>query len=135
MVSATEAWRSAVPGCFETAWTEAPHLGSNRRVLMADGTWGNEWQDPDGKHPGYFDLTVMLVGVRRPDGRLAALVVGYGCHPVTLGPSNLDISGDYPGYVKDYLENHGVAPVVSFINTGGGNINPRDAIGTGAHRP
>jgi hypothetical protein len=104
-------------------------------VQLEDGSWGNEWQDPEGRHPGYFDPTVMLVGVRRPDGRLAALLVGYGCHPVTLGPSSLEISADYPGYLKDCLEAQGVAPVTAFINTGGGNINPRDAINAGAEHP
>jgi len=132
---ATEAWSAAEPGTFETAVTQAPDLGSNRRVQLDDGSWGNEWQDPDGKHPGYFDPTVALVGVRRPDGRLAALVVGYGCHPVTLGPPSLDISADYPGYMKDALESRDVATVVAFINTGGGNINPRDAITVGAEHP
>lgn len=132
---AAEAWSSAEPGSFETAWAEAPELGSNRRVQLADGSWGNEWQDPEGKHPGYFDPTVMLVGVRRSDGRLAALVVGYGCHPVTLGPPSLEISADYPGYMKDELERRGVAAVAAFINAGGGNINPRDAITAGAEHP
>ena len=132
---ATEAWTSAEPGSLETAWTEAPDLGSNRRVQLDDGTWGNEWNDPGGKHPGYFDPTVMLIGVRRPDGRLAALVVGYGCHPVTLGPSSLAVSADYPGYMKDALEGRGVAPVAAFINAGGGNINPRVCIQVGAEYP
>jgi hypothetical protein len=132
---AVEAWESACPGLFETAWTCAPELGSNRRVQLEDGSWGNEWQDPDGKHPGYFDPTVMLVGVRRPNGSLTALVVGYGCHPVTLGPPSLAISADYPGYMKDRLESLGVAPITAFINAGGGNINPRTAVLAGAEHP
>ncbi len=132
---AVAALESVEPGSFETAWTDAAELGSNRRIQLEDGSWGNEWQDPEGKHPGYFDGTVMLVGVRRPDGRLAALVVGYGCHPVTLGPPSLEISADYPGYLKDRLEAAGLAPVTAFINTGGGNINPRDAITAGAEHP
>ncbi|NIA21018.1 MAG: hypothetical protein GWP05_03385 [Anaerolineaceae bacterium] len=132
---AAQAWNSAEPGTFETARTEAPELGSNRRIEQPDGTWTNEWNDPEGRHPGYFDPTVMLTGLRRPDGRLAALLVAYGCHPVTLGPSSLDISADYPGYLKDVLESQGVAPVVLFINAGGANINPRVCVTVGAEHP
>ncbi|MBN2582062.1 MAG: hypothetical protein JXL80_03270, partial [Planctomycetes bacterium] len=93
---AVAAFNAAEPGQLETAWAEAPTLSSNRRVQLPDGTWGNEWNDPDGKHPGYFDPTVMLIGARRPNGRLAALVVAYGCHPVTLGYDSYAISPDYP---------------------------------------
>ncbi|NLX57534.1 MAG: hypothetical protein GXY74_00425 [Phycisphaerae bacterium] len=129
------AWADAAPGVLEVAYTKAPTLGSNRRVKLADGTWGNEWNDPDGKHPGFFDPTVMLVGVRRPAGPLAALVVAYGCHPVVLGPSSLDISADYPGYLKDELERRGVADTVLFVNGGGANINPRVCIQVGPEHP
>jgi hypothetical protein len=130
-----EALRKARPGRFEVAWTEAPALGSNRRVQLADGKWGNEWEDPEGKHPGHYDPAVMLVGVRRPRGKLDALVVNYGCHPVVLGPSSLDISADYVGYMKDALEASGVASTVIFALAGGANINPRVCIKVGAEYP
>ncbi|MBN2582488.1 MAG: neutral/alkaline non-lysosomal ceramidase N-terminal domain-containing protein, partial [Planctomycetes bacterium] len=129
------AWAAAAPATLEVAYTEAPALGSNRRIQQADGTWANEWNDPDGKHPGYFDPTVMLVGVRRPDKHLAALVVAYGCHPVVLGPDSFDISADYPGYMKDTLEAQRVAETVLFVNPGGANINPRVCIRVGAELP
>ena len=132
---AVEAWQAARPGGFETAWAEAPHLASNRRVRRPDGTWENEWQDPDGKHTGYFDPAVLLVGVRRPDGKLDALLVDYGCHPVTLGLQSLRISADYPGYMKDYLEARRVAGTAMFALAGGGNINPRRCIMVGAEHP
>jgi len=130
-----EANANAAPGSFEVAWTEAPALGSNRRVQQKDGTWGNEWQDPDGNHPGYFDPAVMLVGVRRPDDTLGALLVNYGCHPVVLGPSSLDISADYAGYMKDALESRGEARTAMFALAGGANINPRTCIMVGAEHP
>ncbi|HUT57973.1 MAG TPA: neutral/alkaline non-lysosomal ceramidase N-terminal domain-containing protein [Phycisphaerae bacterium] len=130
-----EAHKAASPGCFEVAWTEAPDLGSNRRVRRPDGTWENDWQDPDGKHTGYFDPAVLLVGVRRPDGRRDALLVNYGCHPVVLGPRSLRISADYPGYMKDYLEARGLAGTAMFALAGGGNINPRTCIMVGAEHP
>ena len=130
-----EAWEGRKPGSFEVAWTDAPDLASNRRIQLADGSWVNEWQDFEGKHPGYFDPTVLLIGVRRPGGRLRALLVNYGCHPVTLGPSSYRISADYPGYLKDYLEAQGVCGTVLFGLAGGGNINPRVCIMVGAEHP
>jgi hypothetical protein len=130
-----DAWNSAAPGDFEAAWTEAPELGSNRRVLRPNGVWENEWQDFEGRHTGYFDPTVLLVAVRRPDGRRDALLVNYGCHPVVLGPSSLRISADYVGYMKDYLEARGAAGTAMFALAGGGNINPRICIMVGAQHP
>ncbi len=123
------------PGSFEAAWTEAPHLGSNRRIQMPDGTWFNEWKDPEGRHTGYFDPAVLLVAVRRPGGQRDALLVNYGCHPVVLGPSSLRISADYAGYMKDYLEALGVCGTAMFALAGGGNINPRTCIMVGAQYP
>jgi hypothetical protein len=130
-----DAWKAAKPGSFEAAWTEAPLLGSNRRIQKPDGQWVNEWQDFEGKHPGYFDPSVLLVAVRRPGGRRDALLVNYGCHPVVLGPSSMRISADYVGYMKDYLEAHGAAGTAMFALAGGGNINPRACIMVGAEHP
>lgn len=126
---------AAAPGQFEVAWTVAGELASNRRIEQADGTWTNEWQDPEGRHPGYVDPAVLLVGVRRPDGRLDALLVNYGCHPVTLGPSSLDISPDYVGYMKDALEANGAVGTTMFALAGAGNVNPRLCIQVGAEHP
>jgi neutral ceramidase len=130
-----EARDAAEPGFFEAAWTEAPELASNRRVLRPTGQWENEWQDFDGKHPGYFDPSVLLVAVRRPDGRRDAMIVNFGCHPVVLGPRSLRISADYVGYMKDYLEASGVAGKAMFALAGAGNINPRVCIMVGAEHP
>ena len=129
------AMAAAQPGTFEVAWTEAPTLGSNRRIEGPDGKWINEWIDADGKHPGYFDPAVLLVAVRRPGGSLDRLLVNYGCHPVVLGPQSLAISADYVGYMKDALEASGKVASAAFALAGGGNINPRFCIQEGAEHP
>ena len=123
------------PGRFEVAWAQTPDLAHNRRLVGEDGMCRNEWEDHDGRHPGYYDPTVMLVGVRRPAGRLEALLVNYGCHPVTLGPRSLAISADYVGYMKDYLEANGVAETAMFALAGAGNVNPRVCIHVGGEYP
>jgi hypothetical protein len=130
-----QAVEAAAPGRFEVAWMDAPPLASNRRVQSTDGVWSNEWRDPDGKHPGYVDPSVMLVGVRREDGCLAVLLVNYGCHPVTLGPRSIKISADYPGYLKDLLEARHPGLLAMFALAGAGNINPRVCIQVGARYP
>ena len=132
---AGEAWEGLEPGRFEVARAEAPELGHNRRLVDGAGAARNEWEDHDGDHPGYFDPSVLLVGVRRPDGQRAAVLVNYGCHPVTLGPMSTAVSADYVGYLKDYLEDEGAAASVHFALAGAANINPRVAIHAGAEYP
>lgn len=120
-----EAWNAAAPGQIEVAETAAPELASNRRVQDAQGHWTNEWHDPEGRHTGYFDPTVTLTALRRPEGRIDALLVTYGCHPVVLGQHSLAISADYCGYLKDALEEQGEVGTVLFGVAGHGNIDPR----------
>jgi neutral ceramidase len=125
---AVRAWQARVPGELLYAQTAAPHFGSNRRIQLADGSWTNEWNDPDGRHPGYYDPTVELVGVRRPDGTLDTLLVNFGCHPVGFSSQNLAISGDYVSYLKDALEAEGSARTVLFTVAGHGNVDPRHCV-------
>jgi neutral ceramidase len=126
---------AAEPGHFEVAWTEAGELASNRRVQAADGTWTNEWRDPQGLHSGFVDPAVLLVAVRRDDGRCDGLLVNYGCHPVVLGSKSLAISADYVGYLKDALEASGLTKKAMFALAGGANINPRVCIQVGPEQP
>lgn len=125
---AVGAWRARAAGELVHARTAAPALASNRRVQRPDGSWTNEWADPEGRHPGYFDPTVELLGVRRQGGRLDALLVNFGCHPVAFGPGNPGISGDYVSYLKDALEGRGRAETVLFTVSGHANVDPRDCV-------
>ncbi len=125
----------AKPGTFEVAWSEADDLIHNRRVRNEDGSWGNEWEDADGNHPGYTDPSLLLVAVRRPGGKLEAIIVNYGCHPVTLGPSSLEISGDYVSYLKDRIEAETGVEQAMFATAACGNINPRICIRSGEQYP
>jgi neutral ceramidase len=53
---------------------------------------------------GVLDPAVPVLRCQRPDGTVAAILVNYACHPVTLGPDNLLATADYPGYVVRTLE-------------------------------
>jgi hypothetical protein len=125
---AVRAWASRRPGELVVGQATAPELGSNRRVQREDGTWTNAWSDPEGTHTGYFDATVDLLGVRRPDGTLDALLVNYGCHPVGFGSGSLAISGDYVSYLKDALEAAGATRTALFTVSGHANVDPRHCV-------
>jgi hypothetical protein len=53
---------------------------------------------------GITDPEVGVLRMQRGDGAVAGMLVNYACHPVTLGPTNLLATGDYPGYVMRSLE-------------------------------
>ncbi len=124
---AEEAWRTRHLGSLVHAQAVARDLASNRRVQAADGAWHNAWSDPDGRHPGYCDPVVDLVGIRRETGALDALLVNFGCHPVCLGQESTAISGDYVSYLKDALEARWDVGTAMFTVSGHANIDPRHA--------
>lgn len=122
---AEKAWLSRTEGELVHGRAAAPDLASNRRRQTPDGTWTNVWSDPEGKSTGYYDPGIDLLGVRRSDGCLDALMVNFGCHPVGYGSGNLGISADYVGYMKDTLEAMGVAKTALFTVSGHANVDPR----------
>jgi predicted amidohydrolase YtcJ len=71
---------------------------------------------------GPTDHAVPVMTVTRPDGRLAAVLFGYACHPTTL---NINVSnGDYPGFAQAFLEKSHPGTTALFVNTCGGDQNP-----------
>lgn len=125
---AERAWQACVPGQLMHAATSAPELASNRRIQTEDGTWTNEWSDREGRHAGYYDPAIDLLGVRREDGSLEALLVNFGCHPVCFNSQNRGISGDYVSHLKDALEADGVAKTVLFTVSGHADVDPRECV-------
>jgi neutral ceramidase len=71
---------------------------------------------------GPVDHAVPVMRVTRPDGKLAAVVFGYACHPTTL--SFLTWCGDYPGFAQLELEQSHPGATAMFVNTCGGDQNP-----------
>ena len=53
---------------------------------------------------GITDEEVITMGVEDTEGRSIASVVNFTCHAVVLGPNNLMVSADYPGYVSRIVE-------------------------------
>ena len=71
---------------------------------------------------GPVDHSVPVLTVTRPDGKLAAILFGYACHPTTL--SFLTWCGDYPGFAQLNLETSHPGATAMFVNTCGGDQNP-----------
>ncbi|MEM2788648.1 MAG: neutral/alkaline non-lysosomal ceramidase N-terminal domain-containing protein [Candidatus Bathyarchaeia archaeon] len=74
---------------------------------------------------GPMDPTVLVLRIEDLSGRILGILINYSCHPVTLGPRELRISRDYPGYALEVLEKiFGRDIVAIFMNGFCGNINP-----------
>lgn len=71
---------------------------------------------------GPVDHTVPVLTVTGADGKLAAVVFGYACHPTTL--SFTKWCGDYPGFAQVALEKSHPGAAAMFVNTCGGDQNP-----------
>jgi len=52
---------------------------------------------------GRIDPDFMLIQLQQKDGK-KALIGSYNAHATTLGDSNLEVSGDYPGYWQRKVE-------------------------------
>ncbi len=79
-----------------------------------------------GFNPGApADDTVLVARVNSHDGRVLATLVNYACHPTTLAWENQLISPDYPGAMRELVEEQTRAPCV-FLQGASGELGPRD---------
>ena len=53
---------------------------------------------------GPLDRSVPVIRIRAEDGRCIAIMASYACHPVVLAADNLQMTADYPFYVRQALE-------------------------------
>ena len=90
----------------------------NRRAKDIDGK-ASLGMDPDGP----VDRRIGLLRIEKEDGTLMALIANYPIHGTVMGPMNLEISGDVPGIVSEYVEQKTGAPLI-FVNGAAGNIAP-----------
>jgi neutral ceramidase len=137
---APEAAKHAVPrvaGAIETAarsmvdarigngWGQI-YLGFNRRYLLPDGSVQMLWRNETKISTTFpVDPTVGVIRIDRADGTPLAVLVNYACHPVVLGPENLNYSADYPSEMRRYVEQEMGSGVMAFFLQGApGDINP-----------
>jgi hypothetical protein len=71
------------------------------------------------------DDTVLVARISEEGGMLRATVVNYACHPTTLAWQNSLISPDFPGAMREVVENATGAPCL-FLQGASGELGPRD---------
>jgi neutral ceramidase len=71
---------------------------------------------------GPVDHAVPVLTVTGADGKLAAVLFGYACHPTTLNFTKW--CGDYPGFAQLAIEKAHPGSTAMFVNTCGGDQNP-----------
>ena len=106
----------------------APGIAVNRRERTPDGRTILGW-NPD----GFIDEEVPTVRVdaaperRRP--RPVATIVGFGCHPVTVGPEVPVVGSDFVGSLRERLDTDLGGGTTLFLQGAAGNVLPLEAFG------
>ena len=121
----TAAAKALQPARIGAGWGQV-YLGFNRRYLRPDGSLMMFWRNETKVSTSFaVDPTVGVIRVDRSDGTPLAVLVHYACHPVVLGPDNLDYSADYPSEMRRYVEQELSGGVTAFFLQGApGDINP-----------
>lgn len=100
-------------------------LAHNRRKINADGTVSMFWRNAEKIPTSPVDPTVGIVRFTSEAGEPLAILVHFACHPVVLGPDNLDYSADYVGFMYRFVEKQlGGAAVCFYLPGASGDINP-----------
>jgi neutral ceramidase len=100
--------------------TGSSQVGSNRREMKPDGSITL------GRNPyGPADKEVLVMKIVTPDGTPVGVIYDYATHATSLGPGNMQVSGDVLGlseqFVEKILGKNVVAPVFAGAS---GNIDP-----------
>jgi hypothetical protein len=116
--------RGMVPARIGNGWGQT-YVGFNRRYVQVDGSVQMFWRnEPKVSSTFPVDPTVGVIRVDRADGSPLAVLVHYACHPVVLGPDNLDYSADYPSEMRRYVEQEFAGSMAFFLQGAPGDINP-----------
>jgi hypothetical protein len=90
---------------------------------MPDGRCLMRWRNQDRLPTEPVDKEATIIRVDTDAGAPLAVLVHYACHPVVMGPSNLQYSGDYVGECVRLVSERTGADCV-FLQGGAGDINP-----------
>ncbi len=112
-----EARARLVPARLGVGWGFS-RANINRRGIDVDGK-ASLGLNPDGA----VDRRIGLIRIESSEGKPLGLIANYPIHGTVLGPQSLEISGDAPGVVSQYVEEQTGAPML-FINGAAGNLAP-----------
>ena len=112
-----EARQKLAPARIGAGWGFS-EANINRRAKDIDGQ-ASLGMDPDGT----VDRRIGLIRIDGEDGKPITLIANYPIHGTVIGQDNLQISGDAPGIVADYVEKQSGVPMI-FVNGAAGNLAP-----------
>ena len=98
------------------------------RLLAAGRAAHEEWVGFNRRHldTGFLpvDREIPFLIVREPDQNIRGILFHYACHPSVLGPDNLFITADWPGYTRRDLQRAlGETVSVLYLKGTEGDIN------------
>jgi hypothetical protein len=73
---------------------------------------------------GLADRSVPVLRVDSADGKPLAVLFGTACHNTTLGPNNMQISGDYAGFAQTFVQEKYPKTQAMFLLGCAGDANP-----------
>lgn len=118
---AVQAMASAREARISGAVGHAPGLAVNRRERTPDGRTILGW-NPD----GYLDDSVPTLRVDDLEGEAIATIIGFGCHPVVVGPDVPAVGSDFVGPLRRRVE-ASRGGVAVFLQGAAGNVLPLEA--------
>jgi hypothetical protein len=93
-------------------------FAANRRLLTPTG------YQIDYNPGGPTDHRVPVLKIVAADGKLRAVLFGYGCHNTTIGPASYAVSGDYAGFAQSELERAHPGATALFLQLCAGDQDP-----------
>lgn len=104
---------------LRVAGAEVAMIGVNRRRKTQAGV--RMAPNPEGP----VDRDCLVVRIDRADGTPVAAILNHGAHPTTIGVHINQISADYPGRARRYLEKSvGSGFTAMYIQGACGDVNP-----------
>jgi len=121
-----EAAGNVVPAKLGIGLGEAD-LAHNRRKFLPDGRVAMQWRNAEREKTEPVDSEFVVIRLDATEGSAAgkplATLVHYACHPVVLGPDNLQYSADFVGAACERVRAETGAPCL-YLQGACGNINP-----------
>jgi hypothetical protein len=72
---------------------------------------------------GPLDRSLPVLRLRDATGALRAVIVSYACHPTVLGADNLEITADFPHYLRQAIEAAHPGVIAIYLNGCTGDVN------------
>jgi neutral ceramidase len=99
------------------------NVSHNRRIITEDGKCLMLWRNAERRPTSPVDHWATVIKLETESGSPLAAIVHYACHPVVLGPDNVEYTADYVGEMARIVKETTGAECL-FLQGGAGDINP-----------